>query len=161
MTIFEIDTQITDLIDPETGEILDFDAFENLQMEREVKLENMILWVKDLEATASAIKAEADKLNERKKAAEKKADSLKKYINLILEGQKFSTPKVAVSFRKSKSVEIDPLFLEWATNDLEAGFEFLRMKDPEVDKAAVKAALKEGREFEYARLIENVSMTIK
>ena len=32
MTIWEIDNAISDLIDPETGELLDFDKFEELPL---------------------------------------------------------------------------------------------------------------------------------
>ena len=32
-SIFEIDRQLEELIDPETGELLDYDAFLKLQME--------------------------------------------------------------------------------------------------------------------------------
>lgn len=48
MTIYEIDARMAGLIDPETGELLDYEAFASLQMEREAKIENMALWYKDL-----------------------------------------------------------------------------------------------------------------
>ena len=35
MTLYEIDKMITDLADPETGEITDFEALDNLQMARD------------------------------------------------------------------------------------------------------------------------------
>ena len=161
MTMYEIDSQVSSLIDPETGEILDFEAFEQLQMEKEQKLENMALWVKDLEATAAAIANEVKVLNERKKALEKKSESLQKYLSILLDGQKFSTPKCAISFRKSEQVEIDDDFLEWCKSDLEAGFDYLRIKEPEVDKTAVKAALKNGVVLEKARLVKNSNINIK
>ena len=43
MTIYEIDNRIAELVDPETGELLDYEAFAELQMEREAKIENMAL----------------------------------------------------------------------------------------------------------------------
>ena len=161
MTLYDIDAQIAGLIDQETGEIMDFEAFEELQIERETKLENIACWIKNLNADAAALKAEADALNDRRKAIEKKSERLSDYLSRMLGGQKFSTAKCDVKFRKSKSVEVDPEFLQWCKDDLEAGMEFLRFKEPEVDKAAVKEALKAGQEFSYARLIENISMTIK
>ena len=40
MNLYEIDKAILELVDEETGEIADWDAFEQLQMEREQKIEN-------------------------------------------------------------------------------------------------------------------------
>ena len=80
MTIYEIDQSIASLVDPNTGEIGDYDMFCELQMEREAKVENMALWIKNLNAEADAIKAERDNLYEREKAARNKADRLKKYL---------------------------------------------------------------------------------
>ena len=68
MTLYEIDQAIQGLVDPETGELMDYEAFAALQMDRDAKIENMALWYKDLMADAKAIKEEADTLNERRKA---------------------------------------------------------------------------------------------
>lgn len=106
MNIYEIEKAIESLID-ENGEIMDFDAFMELQMARETKIENMALWVKDLTAGAKAIKEEEATLSERRKAIEVKADRLREYIAEMLSGEKFSTPKVSISYRKSAAVEIE------------------------------------------------------
>jgi hypothetical protein len=55
MTLYEIDDAILACVDPETGEIINPEALTALQMEREKKLENVALWVKDLKAEAEAI----------------------------------------------------------------------------------------------------------
>ena len=67
MTLYEINAEIASLVDEETGELLDYDRFADLQMERDAKIENMALWVKDLDAEAAAIKAEETALAERRK----------------------------------------------------------------------------------------------
>ena len=64
-TLFEIDQAILATIDFETGEILDTDALEALQMEREAKLENIALWVKNLMSDAAAYKAEKEAFEKR------------------------------------------------------------------------------------------------
>ena len=64
--LYEINQDILDCVDMETGEILDVEALNALQMEREAKLEGVALWVKDLKAEAAAVKDEADKLNARR-----------------------------------------------------------------------------------------------
>ena len=158
MTIYEIDQALLSLIDPDTGEIGDYDIFCELQMEREAKVENMALWIKNLNAEADAIKAEKDNLADREKAARNKADRLKKYLAEILCGEKFTTPRVAVTFRKSEAVEIDEDFIEWARE--KAGY-LLKYKDPEVNKTAIKEAIKNGTAIEFARIVQNNNIQIK
>ena len=41
MTIYEIDDALLSLVDGETGELLDFEEFERLSMERDKKIEGM------------------------------------------------------------------------------------------------------------------------
>jgi outer membrane murein-binding lipoprotein Lpp len=158
MTIYEIDQALLSLIDPDTGEIGDYDMFCELQMEREAKVENMALWIKNLNAEADAIKAEKDNLADREKAARNKADRLKKYLAEILCGEKFTSPRVAVTFRKSEAVEIDEDFIEWARE--KAGY-LLKYKDPEVNKTAIKEAIKNGTAIEFARIVQNNNIQIK
>lgn len=161
MTLYEIDQRITELVDPETGELLDFDAFAELQLERENKIEGMALWVKDLSATAAAIKAEIDTLTERKKSAERKAESLKRYLSEILQGEKFSTPRCAVSFRRSTSVQVDDSesLVRWLEqNGLD---DCLKYKEPEVSKTEVGKLLKSGTPVPFAHLEEKQSVGVK
>ena len=66
--LYEIDNEILACVDAETGEILDTERLDALQMEREAKLEGVALWEKDLTAEANAVKEEADKLMARKRA---------------------------------------------------------------------------------------------
>ena len=58
MKLYEIDEQILGCIDAETGEIIDADMLNALQIERDAKIENVALWIKDLKAEAEAYKAE-------------------------------------------------------------------------------------------------------
>ena len=92
MTLYEIDKAITDLADPETGEITDFEALDNLQMARDQKIENIACYYKNLVSDAEAIKAEKEALAERQKVAENKAARLKEYLSYALHGEKFSRP---------------------------------------------------------------------
>ena len=143
--------------DPETGEWINEDELDALNMERDEKIENILLWVKNLKADAKAIKDEEDALKARRKALESKAEHLTDYVAFGLAGEKFSTPKVAVSWRKSEAVELGPEFLPWA---LEKDA-YLRYKDPEPDKAMLKTALKAGEQIPGAELVTRQSMTIK
>lgn len=155
MNIYEIEQAITDLVDPETGEIADFEALDALSMARDEKIENIALWIKNLAAESKAIREEEKSLAERRRAAETKADSLQRYLDRILDGNKFSTPKVAISYRKSKAVEIadEEAFVK-------AGA-YLVPQDPKIDKKAISEALKNGTVIAGAELVERNNMQIK
>ncbi len=162
MTLYEIDRAIEDALliatDPETGEIIDeelFEQYKQLNMDREQKIENIGCFIKNLEADAKAIKEEAKNLAARAKAAENKADHLREYLQFCLGGEKFQTPRLAVSFRHSKKVEVDPDMLDAIPE------QYLRFKDPEPDKKAIGDALKAGQNIPGCELVENVSMIIK
>lgn len=153
MTLYEIDQGILGCIDPETGEISDFEKFDELTMERETKLENIALWIKNLKAEAEALKAEKQAFADRQKAAESKAESLKRYLEHALAGEAFKTTKVAVSFRKTTSVEVDNVY------DLPNWY--VRPGEPQADKVALKKDLVAGKEIEGAHLVEGLSVSIK
>ena len=153
MKLYEIDNAILGCVDVETGEIFDIDKFEELSMERDAKIENICLWIKNLKAEAEALKAEKDAFAERQKKAENKMESLKKYISSYLEGAKFETAKVKVSFRKSETLEI--------SEDANIPDEFLKFKEPEVNKTELKKALKAGQHFEGVVLVQNQNIQIK
>ena len=75
LKLYEIDAAIDAAIeagtDPETGEITNLEELTALQMQREEKLENIALYIKNLSAIATALKNEIDVLNERRKRTEK------------------------------------------------------------------------------------------
>ena len=52
MNIYEIDKAILECVDEETGEILDFDRLEELQMARDEKIENISVSSEDEELEA-------------------------------------------------------------------------------------------------------------
>lgn len=162
MTLYEINQSIEEALeaatDPETGEIIDealLEQYENLIEDRETKIENIVCFIKNLEADAKAIKDEAKNLTTRAKSAENKADHLRKYLEFCLNGEKFQSPRAAVSFRRSQKVQVDENRLA------EIPEEFLRYKDPEVDKTRVKEALKAGETIPGCELVESVSMILK
>lgn len=159
MKLYEIDNAILECIDFETGEIVDTDRLEALKMEREAKIENVALWIKELKAEAEAIKAEKLALAERQRVAENKAESLKKWLAWALDGQKFSTARCAVSFRKSQKVEVTEEGLE---NLMKSGNDaLLTYKAPEPNKKAIAEAIKDGLNVRGVQLVQNVSTIIK
>lgn len=157
LSIYEIEQAIMDLVDPETGEITDYEALDALSMARNEKIENIALWIKNLNAEATAIREEEKNLAERRKIAENKAESLRKYLDRILNGEKFSTPKVAISYRKSVAVNI----ADEANFINTADIAYLIPQTPKIDKKAIAEALKSGLTVEGAELIERNNIQIK
>ena len=160
MTLYEIQDNIRQAIEQgfneETGEIFDASDIEALQIQRDEKIESIALYIKDLAAEAKAIKDERAALAKRQQTAENQAELLKKYLAKCLDGQKFKTARVAISYRKSQTVElIDGLDINQLPH------QFLREIAPEVDKTALKDALKEGQEIYGVYLQEHTNTIIK
>lgn len=158
MTLYEIDSEILSCIDMETGEVIDTDKLNELQMERDAKVENVACWIKELNAEAEAIKAEKQALADRQKAAENKAESLKKWLVYALDGQKFKTAKCSVSFRTTESVEVTEQGIESLMNGHD---DLLTYKAPEPNKTAIRQALKDGLSVAGVQLVQNTSTIIK
>ena len=160
--LYEIDQNIMDCIDPETGEILNTEKLDALQMEREDKLEGVALWIKDLRAESAAVKEEADKLTARRKALDNKIDGLKEWLKFALNGEKLKTPRCNVYQMHSQKVAVADeagliSYLQTQTDPEK----FLRFLTPELRKDEIKKALKDGVEIPGAKLEETESVVIK
>lgn len=155
--LYELDAAIQNFeldIDEETGEITNLYELEALQMERETKLENIALWIKNLKADAEAYKKEKDSFAEKERVAKNKMERLKAYLQFSLAGQKFNTSKVQISYRKSTAVEITNL------DAIPAAFK--KQPDPIPDKVAIKKLLADGDvEMAGAHLTQKTSLVIK
>lgn len=152
--LYEIDRAILECIDSETGEVVDCEQLSRLTMERGTKVENIALWIKNLKSDIEAYKAEAEAFTARKKSAESKLNSLNRYLSEYLDGQKFASPRVQISFTSATSVAV--------AEGAELPEEYLRTtvkKDP--DKKAIKTALESGVQIDGCELVRNRSMIIK
>lgn len=152
MNLYQINQEIMDCIDMETGEILDTAKLDGLQMELEDKLEGIGCWIKNLEAEAAAYKAEKDAFAARQKTAENKAASLKNYLAGYLRGCPFETLRVKISFRKSESLEV--------SESAVVPEEYLK-HTVEVNKADLKAAVKSGLVLDGVQLVQKQNIQIK
>lgn len=155
--LYEIEQEIMSCVDMETGEIIDFEKLDALTIERDSKIENLALWVKNLEADAQAYKAEKDSFAQKQKVAENKAKSIKEYLSRYLAGNAFKSTRVNVGFRKSESVDVFSMYalIKYGNDD------YLKYKDPEADKTAIKEALKAGANIPGCILVEKQNIQIK
>lgn len=158
MTLYEIDKEIQALI-TEDGEIEDIERFDALAMERNKKIENVGCWVKNLTAEVAAMKEEKKRLEDRIKSKDRMVDSLEWWLDKALDGQKFESPRVAISYRKSKAVEIqdEAVFKAWAKDNAPA----LLKVTYTIDKTGVKNYIASGAECPCAEIAERKSMQVK
>lgn len=152
-TLYEIDEEILNCVDMETGEIIDVERLGQLQLAREDKVEGIALWIKNLLSDVDVIKSEEEKLAQRRKANENKAKNLKEYLSKFLNGQKFKTPKVSISYRKSESVEVSDIS--------KLDDDYLKFAEPTVDKTKVKKALEAGVMLQGVELLEKQNIQIR
>ena len=160
-SIYEIDQAIMDCVDPETGEILDMEALEQLQIDRTQKAENVACWRKNLMALIGSIKEEEDALKKRRETLQKRVDGLDNYLTTHFCGEKIETARAVINWRKSTGVEI--------TNEQEAvdylmhiaHEEVLKYKLPDIDRKAVKAILESGEKIPGIVLADRMNLQIK
>lgn len=155
MNIYEIDALIESCIDAETGEIIDEEMLTALNMERDKKISNVACWIKNLKAEAEALKTEKQNLDKRQKACENKAESLKRWLEFALAGEKFKDSRVSISYRKSESVTFTD------------NFNFANLPDSmkkitiEPKKTEIKDYLKSGATIEGCSIVENNNIQIR
>lgn len=158
MSIYDIDDAILSIVDMETGEIEDEKRYDELQMERRQKVENIGCYYKNLVAEAKAMKDEEANLAQRRKAVENKAERIKNLLVYALKGDKFESPKLRCTYRKAKSIMVDDGFIAWAQEHAD---DLLTYKEPTPNRTAIKAALADGREIEHAEIVTSESLQVK
>lgn len=152
---FEADEEI---INYDTGEITTIaDKLNELEMDFNQKIDNIACYIKNLKADVAAMKEEEQKLAKRRKVKENLIDNLMKYAssNLINMGyKKFETPRCALSFRKSDSIEI--------ADGTELDEKYLNIKEVrEPNKTILKEALKSGISIDGVSLVERLNLQVK
>lgn len=169
MTIYDIDNEfatkmneLLEIFDEETGEVTDIDKFEELKKaldglaeERKQKISNVACWYKSLVAEAEAIKTEKQNLAKRQQATENKAESLKKYLEYALQGEKFEDARCKISYRTSESITFADGF---DYSKLPTEFQKVTV---EPNKVELKKAIKDGQGFAGVFLQKKTSTIIK
>lgn len=160
MNLFDINHEIeiaeNKAIDMESGEILDevfYTLLNELKMAKEEKVENLCCLYKNINADAEALKAQADEFTRRYKSAKNKADSIKNYITITMDGEKFSSPRASLRWTTTHPVivECDPATLP----------EKFRKATYEAKKTELKTALENGEIIEGCSIGERRSVSIR
>lgn len=136
------------------------DTLEGLSGELEVKAQNVIMFTRNLEATAAAIKEAEAQMAARRKALENRAAGLRRYVleNMQFAGiQKIECPFFKLSIRDNPA----------AVDIYEPGLipaQYMKQPEPPPpapDKTAIKAAITAGTEVPGARLTKGTRLEIK
>lgn len=165
MTLYEIDQSLLDImeaVDPETGEWTgDPEAWERLNLERDVKLENTACYIKDLRGKIADFKAEIKALQHRQKTLENKEAWLLDNLKRSLDGTNFETTRCTVKFKRNpESVKYtdEGAAMQWAE---EYAPDFVIYAKPTLSKAGIKALLKDGEQVPGAELVREMRMEVK
>lgn len=162
MNLFEINSAIENFdfqVDEETGEILNISDLDNLELEKNTKIENIALFIKNLKANEKALDDEYKAMYARKKATVNKRQSLEKYLAKALDFNKFETPKCKLSFRKSTQVDVDEDFINWALKNRPELVKTDIVQKP--IKKDIMKALKDNEELEHCSLRYENNLQIK
>jgi predicted nucleic acid-binding Zn-ribbon protein len=165
MNLYEISEQFEELARlAETEDIPQQaleDTFEMIKGEFDSKIDSLASLVKNISAESEAIKAEENRLKERRQSKEKAVERIQNMIsNNMLKSQILTveTPRNRVSFRKSRKVNVDmdaekfySMYPEYCSVTTEY----------KINKNDLKKAIDSGEHFAGANIVENMNLQIK
>ena len=141
------------------------DTLDAVDGEMEDKLANCGAFIKQLSAESDALDAEIKSLRYRSAAKKREIDSFKVYMMACMENadvKKIDQPLAKLTIRQNaESVEVadEKNFIDWAmTHDRD---DLLRYSMPDINKTAIKDALRSGAEIPGAQLVRTKSLIIK
>lgn len=160
MKLYELNKAIADLLEqanPETGEI-DETAFTALSIAKEEKQKNIILFVNHLSSDSEAIEKEIERLEDMKRKTENAKKWLTEYLKRSMEQDSvseldFTTFKAKIKKNPPKLALEDPAKIPDKFWKL--------VSKQELDKEAVKEAIKQGEEIKGAKIVQTTRLEIK
>ena len=171
MKLYEINeaiAQLTDQLDfdPTTGEIGEnFDTImaqiDALNMERQSVLQYLAKVVLNIRAEAAMLKAEEQRLKERREALTRKEDRLMQILDRECAGQKTPLGVATFSYRKTSHVEVtdSEKAVRWLKR--RKYLDCFRVPAPEVAKAEVKRLITSGIKVPGCAVVEGRSYNLK
>ena len=164
MNLYELNQNFNNLIEvlenteDENLKELIKNSMDQLALETNEKIENIIKYIKNLEATATALETEVKRLNDRKIRTLKKVENLKNYLKDFtntLDSKKYNTGIFNISIRKNAAAII-------IENEFLVPSEYVKTEIiRKVDKIALKEKLKAGEVIEGVKLQQSESIIIK
>lgn len=133
------------------------DTLESIQDAIEEKAVNLAKIIRTIDEECEAIKAEEERLSNRRKALEKRRDSIKTYLEnqLISVGtEKVKTPLFTI-YIQSNQPSVDVI------DDKLIPKTFFIEQEPKLDKNSLLQALKEGKDVPGVQLKQTRSLRIR
>jgi len=161
---YEITSEMLQLMDmmedPDMDQAIVYDTYAAVAGERSYKFESCVKIIKNLEGDIAAYKKEADDFTKKAKAAEgtiKRIKSMMEWSMRMTDDTKADAGLFKVSLQNNPpSVVLDEQYIENIPE------EYLKYKEPEVDKAKIKDDLKAGKDLEgIAHLEQTQSIRIR
>ena len=142
-----------------------FDTLDAIEGEFDIKAENIACFIKQLEGDLELIKKQKAAFERRHKVKENQLERMKDYLLECMNKSKRSKidmPKAKITVKnnaESAKFDSEKDFIKMC---MSKGLDdYLRYKDPEINKMAVKSALKSGQIIPGARLGRTQSLVIK
>lgn len=161
-TLWKIDNDINEAlnkVDSETGEWLGASEFEKLKGDREEKLQNLALVIKNKESDAAAIKSLFEEFKERLDKINKDLERLNSLANLhVGANEEIKDPRFGSMYKSySERVEITDI------KSIPQQYLHVVVKPVEInpDKNLIKKAIKEGKEVPGAAIERFSKINIK
>ena len=163
-TLYELTEDYMRLLDMAEDPDCDLEVFkdtlEGLDYEIEDKAVGYAKVIRELTARAEGLKAEIERLTNRKKAIETNIDNMKRSLEnaMIITGKtKFKTDLFSFGIQKNTpTVIIDEQYIENIPE------EYLIEQDPKIDKAKIKEDIKAGKDLDgIAHLEQSESLRIR
>lgn len=162
MNLYDLNQNYNNILELMDNEDIEKSVLENalssIQEDINVKVDNIVKFIRNLEGNISALKEEEKKLADKRKSIEKQKANLEQYLfgfTSLTEAKKIQGKVFTVQIKKNPpSVFVD---------DLEAiPSEFKIVKTVvEADKTLIKAALKNGEIIQGCRLEVKEGLKIK
>lgn len=162
-TIYELTDEYVDLLnmleDPELDPEVLADTMEGLSGEIEAKADGYAKVIAELNAEIAGLKAEIERMTNRKTTMENNVKYLKSTLQFAMETTgktKFKTELFSFCIQKNPaSVVIDDPYLENIPD------KYLIPQDPKIDKVKIKEDLKAGIDIGIAHLEQSQSLRIR
>lgn len=162
MTLYELTADYENLLhlaeDPDTDPQILKDTMEAIEGEIEEKADAYAMIMKELEAQELALKMETDRLTNRRLAISNNITCLKRGLEAAMRitgRTKFKTTLFSYNIQKNPASVVVDVPWEQLPED------FLKYKDPDIDKTKLKKALQDGAEIDGVRLVQTESLRIR
>lgn len=151
--IIKVDDE--NVVDMETGEVFSLtERLDALAIEKEEKIESVAIYLDDLNVKTAQLDEKIKYLQKLKKSVTSQVERLHGYLLYATNNKGLVTKNISVKVNKSERVIID--------NEELVPEEFIKTKiETSPDKTAIKKAIKDGADFEFAHLQTCYNVDIK